>query len=210
MRRLFDPENPIISTLNDLTDLVILGLLWMICCIPVVTIGASCTAFCYAYNKFFVKKEGHAAKLFFHAFAANFKQATILWLIMVGILAFLGADYYLSRAALEEMPFLSVPLVLVIAIFIFVIMWSQYVFAYLARFENNTKNIMINSALIMLVNFPWSFLLLALFTVAVLFFPLILFVAAILYMVVANKIHERVFSKYIKRVEEGVSEDADL
>lgn len=69
---------------------------------------------------------------------------------------------------------------------------------------------MINSALIMLVNFPWSFLLLALFTVAVLFFPLILFVAAILYMVVANKIHERVFSKYIKRVEEGVSEDADL
>lgn len=206
MRSLFDPENPIISTLNDLTDLIILGLLWLICSIPVITIGAAATAFCYAYNKHFKHKEGHAAKLFFHAFTTNFKQATIVWLIMAAILAFLGVDYYFSRVALDTTPLLSVPLVLTIAISIFVIMWSRYAFAYIARFENDTKTVIKNTILIMLANFPWSFLLLGMFAVAALFFPLLLFVTAIVYMIFANMIHERVFSKYIKREEEEEEE----
>ena len=77
-------------------------------------------------------------------------------------------------------------------------MWSQYAFAYIARFENDTKTVIKNTILIMLVNFPWSFLLLLLLAVAALFFPLLLFFIPSLYMVVANLIHERVFSKYIK------------
>lgn len=202
MHSLFDPENPIINALNDLTDLIILGILWLICSIPVITVGASATALCYTYNKHFKHKEGHVTKLFFHAFATNFKQATIVWLIMAAILGFLAADYYFSRVALEQIPFLCVPLVLVIAIAIFVLMWSQYAFAYIARFENDTKTVIKNTILIMLVNFPWSFLLLALFLAAVLFFPLLLFIVAIVYIVFANMIHERVFSKYIKHEEE--------
>ena len=199
--KLFDPENPIINALNDLTDLIILGILWLICSIPIITIGASSTALCYAYNKYFKHKEGHVTKLFFHSFRADFKQSTVVWLIMAVILAFLGADYYFSRVMLEDKPFLSIPLVAAIAITIFILMWSQYAFAYIARFENDTKTVIKNTILIMLANFPWSFLLLFLFAVAALFFPLLLFFIPSLYMVVANLIHERVFSKYIKEKE---------
>lgn len=205
--KLFHPDNPIIGALNDLTDLIILGILWLICSIPIITIGASCTALCYAYNKHFKHKEGHATRLFFHSFKADFKQSTIVWLIMVAVLAFLGGDYYVSRVMLEDKPFLSVPLVIVIAVTIFVLLWSQYAFAYIARFENNTKTVIKNTILIMLANFPWSFLLLFLFAVAVLFFPLLLFFIPSLYMVVANLVHEWVFSKYIK--EEEVDDYAD-
>lgn len=207
MGKLFNPDNPIINALNDLTDLIILGILWLVCSIPVITIGASCTALCYAYNKHFKHKEGHATKLFFHGFVTNFKQSTIVWLIMAVILAFLGADYYFSRVMLEDKPFLSVPLVAAIAITIFVLMWSQYAFAYIARFEDNTRTVIKNTVLIMLANFPWSFLLLFLFAVAALFFPLLLFFIPSLYMIPANLIHERVFSKYIK--EEEVDDYAD-
>lgn len=210
MYNLLNPENRIIHFLNQIVDLIILGLLWMLCCIPVITVGASSTALCYAYHMHFVKKEGYAGRLFFQAFKENFKQATVLWLIIAGILAFLGVDYYVTRAGLEAISFLSVPLVLIIAIGIFVLMWSQYAFAYIARFENDTKTVIRNTVLIMLVNFPWSFLLLAIFAVAALFFPLLLFFAAIGYIVFADRIHQRVFSKYIKPEEEEAEEDAEL
>ena len=126
---------------------------------------------------------------------------------MAVILAFLGADYYFSRVMLEDKPFLSIPLVAAIAITIFILMWSQYAFAYIARFENDTKTVIKNTILIMLVNFPWSFFLLFLFALAVLFFPLLLFFIPSLYMVIANMIHQRVFSKYIK--EEEIDDYAD-
>jgi len=61
--KLFHPDNPIINALNDLTDLIILGILWLICSIPIITIGASCTALCYAYNKHFKHKEGQATNV---------------------------------------------------------------------------------------------------------------------------------------------------
>ena len=208
MGKLFSPDNPIINALNDLTDLIILGILWLICSIPIITIGASCTALCYAYNKHFKYKEGHVTKLFFHSFKADFKQSTIVWLIMAVILGFLGADYYFSRVSLEAQPLFSVPLVIAIAIAIFVIMWSQYAFAYIARFENDTKTVIKNTILMMLAHFPWSFLLLLLFAVAALFFPLLLFFIPCLYMVPANLIHERIFSKYMK--EEEIDDYADV
>ena len=193
--------------MGKVTDVACMSILWLLTSLPIITIGASSTALCYAYNKYFKHKEGHVTKLFFHSFRADFKQSTVVWLIMAVILAFLGADYYFSRVMLEDKPFLSIPLVAAIAITIFILMWSQYAFAYIARFENDTKTVIKNTILIMLVNFPWSFLLLFLFAVAALFFPLLLFFIPSLYMVVANLIHERVFSKYIK--EEEIDDYAD-
>jgi uncharacterized membrane protein YesL len=184
-----------------------LSVVWLLCCVPVVTAGAATAAL---YRMMFNMKEDKVCdlKAYFRAFRSNFRKATVLWLIMAGILAFLGADYYAARAGLETISFLSVPLVFTIAISIFVLMWSQYAFAYIARFENDTKTVIRNTVLIMLVNFPWSFLLLAIFAVAVLFFPLLLFFAAIGYIVFADRIHQRVFAKYIRN--EEVEENADL
>ena len=208
MSKLFSPDNPIIGVLNDLTDRIILGILWLICSIPIVTIGASSTAYCYAYNKHFKRKEGHVTKLFFHGFVTNFKQATIVWLVMVLVLICLGADCYFSWIALEAQPFFGVLLVIAIAIGIFVIMWSQYVFAYIARFENDTKTAMKNALLIMQANFPWSVVLLFWFVLMALLFPFLMFIAASIHMAVANLIHEKVFSKYIKPEETNAEKAA--
>lgn len=72
-----------------------LNLLWMVCSLPIFTIGASTTALYYACLKIVREDAYNAGGLFFHGFKQNFKQATVLWLIMLGSGLFLGADGYI-------------------------------------------------------------------------------------------------------------------
>ena len=72
-----------------------LNLLWFLCAIPVFTIGAATTAL-YAVTLKIAKDEDSAlASLFFRAFRDNFRQATVLWLILLAVGAFLGGDAYI-------------------------------------------------------------------------------------------------------------------
>lgn len=72
-----------------------LNLLWLVCSLPVITIGASTTALYYACLKIVREEEFNAAGMFFRSFKQNFKQATVLWLIMLGTGLFLGTDGYI-------------------------------------------------------------------------------------------------------------------
>ena len=51
MGKLFDLDSPLFSGLNKLADLIYLNILTMICCIPIITIGASMTALNYVALK---------------------------------------------------------------------------------------------------------------------------------------------------------------
>ena len=44
-------QNIILDSLSRIFDCLLLGILWMVCSIPVVTAGAAFTAVYYAYNK---------------------------------------------------------------------------------------------------------------------------------------------------------------
>ena len=72
-----------------------LNLLWFVCSIPIVTIGASTTALYYAALKVVRDEDSHVGAAFFRSFRQNFKQATVLWLILLGVGLFLGADGYI-------------------------------------------------------------------------------------------------------------------
>ena len=198
MNSLFSPDNPVINTLNSVVDTLVLGFLWLLCSIPIITIGASTTALCYAYNKAVCEKESYAIKAFFDSFKLNFKQATMLWIIIATIFAICVLNYCVARTMVEQIKFMNVPIIVASVIFIVVLMWAMYVFPYLARFENSTKTIMKNCVLIMIADFKWTIVLTVLFAIAALLFPLILCMSASLYIFFANKIHKKVFSKYMK------------
>lgn len=72
-----------------------LNLLWFICCIPIFTIGASTTALYYVTLKIVRGEETSITRQFLHAFRENFRQSTVLWLIMLAIGIFLGCDGYI-------------------------------------------------------------------------------------------------------------------
>ena len=64
-------------------------------CIPVITAGASFTAMHYCCLKIVRGHETSILKQFFHSFKDNFKQSTIIWLLFLAIMAFLGYDFAL-------------------------------------------------------------------------------------------------------------------
>ena len=75
---LFNYDNPVWRFIGKLGDLVLLNLLWLICCIPVFTAGAATTAVYYVTLKLVRDDDGSTIKSFFHSFTQNFKQATVM------------------------------------------------------------------------------------------------------------------------------------
>lgn len=130
-----------------------LNLLWFICSIPVVTIGASTTALYYVMLKLARSEEGNVTAMFFRSFRDNFKQATVLWLIMLGIGLFLGADgyvlYHLRLISTGPAAVMwTVLLAVIIAAAVFYVIVLLYLFPLVASVHNTNRAMLKNSFLI--------------------------------------------------------------
>ena len=74
-------ENPVIAFLNKMADLILLNLIFLLCCIPVVTIGPAITAL-YAVSFRSVRYgDGYVIQTFFRSFKQNFKQSFVAGII---------------------------------------------------------------------------------------------------------------------------------
>ena len=87
-------ESRLHQVLTAIIDILWLGLLWLLCSLPLVTLGAASTALYYSMVKCVRHERSRATREFFHAFRQNFRQATLLWLICLGVLALGLADIY--------------------------------------------------------------------------------------------------------------------
>lgn len=85
--RLFDHDNGVMRFLGKVTDLAILNVVALLFCLPIVTIGASLTATHYVALRMKRGTEGYVLRNFWKSFKENFKQSTIIWLILVLITA---------------------------------------------------------------------------------------------------------------------------
>lgn len=204
-------QNIILDSFSRIFDCLLLGILWMVCCIPVITAGASFTALYYAYNKSIRQDCGHVCREFFHSFKENFKQATVIWLIVVVIMLLLYGDFCIVLGYLETIPLAGVLLAFAVTLVFLAVTWSVYVFAYIARFELDTKAVMKNCFFMMGLNFGWSILLFVITAIAAVAFMLAFFVGFIvvaIYIPIANRILERVFRKYMQP--EDLAEQMEL
>ena len=96
--------NKFFAYTESVGELIILNLLTVLCCIPVVTFGASISAM----NDVLIRKKHDEpysiAGSFFKAFKNNFRHATGTWLIFAGIFLFLWWDFELWYQAAGDMP----------------------------------------------------------------------------------------------------------
>lgn len=81
--KLFNPDSRIMIFLSRVADLVILNVLWLVCCIPVVTIGASTTAMYHVIRHWQKDSVSSVVRDFFQSFKDDFKQATPVYLILL-------------------------------------------------------------------------------------------------------------------------------
>ena len=100
MGRFFSMDNKFFTFMNKVADLCILNIICLVCCIPIVTAGASITAMYYVTLKMVRNEEAYIVRSFFKSFKDNFKQATIINLIMIAV----GAILYLDLNVAKNMP----------------------------------------------------------------------------------------------------------
>ena len=94
LQGIFNYDNPVWRFIGKLGDLMILNILWVICSIPIFTMGASTTAVYYVTMKLVRGDDGYTLRNYFKSFKENFKQATVIWLLMLLTGFILGFDLY--------------------------------------------------------------------------------------------------------------------
>jgi uncharacterized membrane protein YesL len=105
----------------------------VLCCIPIVTVGASLAAM---HDVLIRKKRDEPysiASSFFRAFKNNFRQATGTWLVFAGIFLFLWWDFELWNQAAEHMP--PYFAILIITAFVICVAAAQWAFVIVARYR---------------------------------------------------------------------------
>ena len=75
LQGIFSPDNRVMRFITRIVYCVYLNILWFICCIPIITAGASTTALFYVTLKLARDEEGNVFKQFFQAFKSNFKSS---------------------------------------------------------------------------------------------------------------------------------------
>lgn len=153
-------NSPVIAFLNKMTDLILLNVIFLLCCLPVVTIGAAVTAMYYVCIISIRQGDGYVVKRFFQSFRSNFKQATLLWLPMLLIGLFLGFDllfwYQIGTGFAKIMFVLSA---IVAAVFIMI---GLYIFPVLAKLEGTILQTIKNAAAFAIGYLPYTLILLLL------------------------------------------------
>ena len=96
MNSLFNAENPFWEAMERLFDLFILNLLWLLCCLPVFTIGPATAALHYAVINLAEKEEHSVTKDFRKSFWLNFRQGIRLGVPLTATGIFLLADIVMS------------------------------------------------------------------------------------------------------------------
>ena len=99
--RIFDVDNAVFRAIDTIGKIFILNLYWVICSLPIFTIGASTSALLYASMKLH-DREGYVTSNFFSSFKENFKQATEIWLIYLVIGILLGFDFVMGNQKIKS------------------------------------------------------------------------------------------------------------
>lgn len=154
---MFKIDSPLANFLNRLVDIMILNILFIIACIPVITVGAALTAVYYMNFKMVKNEETYIIKGFLKAFRENFKQASVLWLFVFVLFVVIAADLWIILY--PSMAFKLWAKVAVLAAAIFAMIGTVFIFPVQARFQNTVKNTIKNAFIMAVLNLPAAFIL---------------------------------------------------
>ncbi len=160
MSKLFRMDSPLMRFLTKIADLMVLNVLFCVTSIPLITIGASWTALYSVTLKMVRDEEGSVSRSYFQSFRQNFKQATLLWLGVLVVLALLVLDI----RVLNGMTGGTAPGLLRVGVEILAllgIMVLQYLFPSLARFEASLADTLKNACMMALAHLPKTALMTA-------------------------------------------------
>lgn len=165
--KFFSVDSGFYKFMTRLVDMIVLNFLWLICSIPIVTMGAATMAAYRVTLKMVDDTEGYVARDFFKGFKSNLKHGIPMGLLMLLCLYAIYLDFELFNK-LEGNPIICLILG-ILGIFVFCCMFL-YSFPLSARYENTFINTLRNS-----VRISFRYFLRTLFLVFVLAIEIVLF-----------------------------------
>lgn len=145
MKTFLNPYNCVMQFITKIVYSVWLNILWILCCIPIITIGPATTALFYCCQHIVNDTDGNITKQFFHSFKTNFKQSTTIGIIMTVLGIILSLDGYILNKLSTDSTFWTINSAFFIIVCIIYFMVIMYLFPLLAHFKNTTKNMIKNS-----------------------------------------------------------------
>lgn len=133
MHSFFRMDGPLFMFLNKAGNIILASLLWLVGCVPVVTIGVSTSALYYCVTKSIRSERGYVWSEFWTAYKGCLKRGGICTLFYLAILLILWLDsaYAQTFSGVLGVCMQSVYLLL----FIFIIIYGIYLFPMLSRFS---------------------------------------------------------------------------
>ncbi len=106
MKKSSNIDSPFYRLMGKIGDLIGLNLLWLLCCVPVVTAGASTVGLFTVTGKLAAGEEYQVKDDFFKAFKRDFRQSTAVWLVVLA--AGFAARVGLKAAAAQDNAFTGI------------------------------------------------------------------------------------------------------
>ncbi len=133
MNKWFGSEGYLLSAMTKIGNIAILTILWLIGCIPIVTIGTATTALYYAIVKSVRRERNYPVKEFWNAYKRNLKGGLLCTvMILVGSAVLYMNRTYLLRSTGEHQDAWIWTYNILILLFAG---WAAYVFPVLSRFK---------------------------------------------------------------------------
>lgn len=168
LQTIFSTDNAFMRLCEKILDLVTVNLLFLISCLPLVTIGIAKISF---YRTLFaIREEGRVRvlRLYLTTFRENWRQGLLLGGLELGVLLLCGLNLLLLREQ-ETLPFQLVKLV-AFAILFLMTMVLLYAYPLASKYQQSLADLLKNSLLLAGVNLAWTFAFLALVAVLIFLF----------------------------------------
>ncbi|MDD5998803.1 MAG: YesL family protein [Lachnospiraceae bacterium] len=161
----FNMDNPFFRFVNRIADMIVLNVIFLVSCVPIFTIGPALTALYYVAINTWGREDGYIFKMYIKSFKENFKQSTVMWLILLAVGVVLSVDvwYWVSQWKLTGTGIYK-PLTVVSVVMLMVyLMIFTFVWPLLAKFSNSNLGTIKNALAMVLTHVPETILIWAIF-----------------------------------------------
>lgn len=197
LNRVFNVENGFWTFANKVADMVILEILWLVFCIPVVTIGASTAAFWNVMIRMAKDEESYMLSNFLLAFRENFRSSTCVWVIQAAVGTTLGVDLFLCLKMGTEVTMFVFGVLGMLALFFG--LFSVWLYPLAGTYGFTWKKVLGNAVFLTMGHLPHTISCLAVFAAAVAVstkVPYIFLVLPVLACYAEARVMVWVFAKY--------------
>ncbi|WP_243076241.1 YesL family protein [Microbacterium sp. SS28] len=174
MNSIFAPDSALMRILTRIADLMILNVLFLATALPIVTIPAAVTGLNFTAMRLVRGQSDSTTGDYFRSFRRNFRQATLLGLVIAALAAALGAWYVVAINLVPDGILRFIVLAVWFLVTFVLALNALWIFPYLATFEGSLRDVLRNARLLSGKHLLTSLMALAVIALAVIvsiFYP---------------------------------------